>query len=82
MVPKRLYGARWQRYRPPAITGLGYLESEPCLRFLEAALNPADGPWLWYVLSSPDGHHTFTDDYDEFLELKADCAAQGLGCSA
>jgi UPF0755 protein len=49
---------------------------------IEAALNPADGPWRWYVLSSPDGHHTFTDDYDEFLQLKADCAAQGLGCSA
>jgi len=49
---------------------------------IEAALNPAEGPWRWYVLSSADGHHTFTDDYDEFLRLKAECAAQGLGCSA
>jgi UPF0755 protein len=49
---------------------------------IEAALNPADGPWKWYVLSSADGHHSFTDDYDEFLRLKAECADQGLGCSA
>jgi UPF0755 protein len=49
---------------------------------IEAALHPADGPWKWYVLAGSDGHHAFTDDYDEFLRLKADCAAQGLGCSA
>jgi UPF0755 protein len=49
---------------------------------IEAALNPAEGPWRWYVLSDSDGHHAFTDDYDEFLRLKAECAAQGLGCSA
>ena len=49
---------------------------------IEAALNPAEGPWRWYVLADADGHHAFTDDYDEFLRLKAECAAQGLGCSA
>jgi UPF0755 protein len=49
---------------------------------IEAALHPADGPWKWYVLAGSDGHHAFTDDYDEFLRLKAECAAQGLGCSA
>jgi UPF0755 protein len=49
---------------------------------IEAALHPADGPWKWYVLKDADGHHAFTDNYDEFLRLKAECAAQGLGCSA
>jgi UPF0755 protein len=48
---------------------------------IEAALNPAEGPWLWYVLSDAEGHHAFTDDYDEFQRLKGECAAQGLGCS-
>lgn len=26
---------------------------------LEAALNPADGPWLYYVVTEKDGHHSF-----------------------
>ncbi len=26
---------------------------------LEAALNPADGPWLYYVVTETDGHHSF-----------------------
>jgi UPF0755 protein len=47
---------------------------------IEAALAPADGPWKWYVLADADGHHAFTDDYDEFLRLKAECADKGLGC--
>ncbi|MEO3755674.1 endolytic transglycosylase MltG [Streptomyces sp. B6B3] len=31
---------------------------------LEAALNPADGPWLYFVTVSP-GDTRFTDDFDE-----------------
>lgn len=46
---------------------------------LDAALNPADGPWIYYVLTEP-GVHTFTDDYDEFLEGKAICERANLGC--
>lgn len=50
---------------------------------LEAALAPAAGPWLFYVLD-PDaeieGGHFFTDDYDEFLQKKDECEAAGLGC--
>src|SRR5262245_25280907 len=49
---------------------------------IEAALNPAEGPWLYYVLADAEGHHAFTDNYDEFVDLKAECARQGLGCSA
>jgi UPF0755 protein len=50
---------------------------------LEAALNPADGPWLYYVLdpnAEIEGGHFFTDDYDEFLRVKNECEAAGLGC--
>ncbi|NLV54545.1 MAG: endolytic transglycosylase MltG, partial [Acidimicrobiales bacterium] len=46
---------------------------------IDAALNPEPGPWLYYVLAEP-GVHTFTDDYDEFLEARAACEAAGLGC--
>ena len=46
---------------------------------IDAALNPATGPWLYYVLEAED-QHFFTDDYDEFLEKKDECEAEGLGC--
>jgi UPF0755 protein len=47
---------------------------------IEAALAPADGDWVYYVLAGEDGHHAFTASYDEFQELKAECAEKGLGC--
>ncbi len=45
---------------------------------LEAALDPADGSWLYYVVSDCEGHHAFSTSYDEFLENKA--AYQALEC--
>ena len=40
---------------------------------MDAAVNPADGPWLYYVTVNPDSGETkFTDDYDEFLGFKAE----------
>ena len=39
---------------------------------MAAAVNPADGPWLYYVTVNPNtGETKFTDDYDEFLGFKA-----------
>ena len=38
---------------------------------IEAAANPADGDWLYYVTVNLDtGETKFTDDYDEFLRFK------------
>ena len=37
---------------------------------LEAALNPADADYLYYVVIDDEGHHAFTDSYQEFLRLK------------
>jgi UPF0755 protein len=38
---------------------------------IQAALHPADGPWLWYVtVNLKTGETKFTDDYDEFLQFK------------
>jgi UPF0755 protein len=43
---------------------------------MEAALNPADGPWLYYVTVNPDtGETKFTDDYNEFLGFKDEFSA-------
>ena len=46
---------------------------------LDAALNPATGPWLYYVLEA-EGRHFFTADYDEFLAARDQCEQNGLGC--
>ncbi len=45
---------------------------------LQAAVAPAAGEWLYYVLADDSGRHTFTNTYDEFLEAKAECQAAGL----
>jgi UPF0755 protein len=46
---------------------------------LYAALNPADGDWLWYVLDveAGDGSSLFTNDYEVFLEAKDRCVEAG-----
>jgi UPF0755 protein len=45
---------------------------------IRAALQPADGDWLYYVIASEAGDHAFTASYTEFLELKAEAKAKGL----
>jgi len=46
---------------------------------IQAALHPADGRWLYYVLTEP-GKHTFAVTNDEFLRAKRECEAKNLGC--
>ncbi len=46
---------------------------------LEAALVPADGPWLYYVLEAPRSHVFVVTD-EEFLAAKRRCRELGLGC--
>ena len=45
---------------------------------LEAAVAPAEGQWMYYVLADESGRHTFTDTYEQFLEAKEQCQAAGL----
>lgn len=47
---------------------------------LEGALNPAEGPWIYYVLQDEQGNHFFTESFSEFNRAKAECARLGLGC--
>ncbi|MDY0339993.1 MAG: endolytic transglycosylase MltG [Coriobacteriia bacterium] len=44
--------------------------SNPGLRALQAAAQPAETDYLYYVLTGADGSQTFTATYDEFLEAK------------
>jgi len=50
--------------------------ASPGLASLEAALQPADVDYLYYVLTKDDGHHFFTASYDEFLKASEDAPQQ------
>lgn len=43
----------------------------PTIKAIEAALNPAEGKWLYFVTVLP-GETKFTASYDEFLRFKAE----------
>jgi len=44
--------------------------SSPGLASLQAAANPADTPYIYYVLTGKDGSHTFAADSKTFLAAK------------
>jgi UPF0755 protein len=48
------------------------------LASLRAAAAPADTDYLYYVLSDANGHHAFTADFDEFLQLQQAAREAGL----
>ena len=52
--------------------------SSPGRASLNAALNPEDGPWKWYVLVDTDGRHFFTDNFAEFEQAAAEARAAGI----
>ena len=45
---------------------------------LEAALQPADGDYVYFVTISKSGESLFTKDYNEFLRAKAKAQADGV----
>jgi UPF0755 protein len=52
--------------------------SNPGLRALRAALEPAPGDWLYFVAIDKKGHSAFTASYSEFLRLKAEAKRRGV----
>jgi UPF0755 protein len=53
--------------------------ANPGVASVRGAVDPADGPWLYYVLDSDkSGRHIFTDDPEVFNTAKAKCQAAGL----
>ena len=45
---------------------------------LQAAAAPASTDFLYYVLTSATGEHSFTSSYDEFLAFKRQAVNDGL----
>ena len=45
---------------------------------IHAALNPAQGDWLYYVLTDSDGHHYFTNSASDFQRAVNDAKARGV----
>ena len=59
------WASRVQLGLPPTAIG------SPGAAALEAAFNPPEGPWIWFVTVNLDtGETIFTDNYSEFLELR------------
>lgn len=53
--------------------------ANPGLASVQGALEPAPGPWLYYVLDDDrSGRHVFTESAEEFNAAKARCRAAGL----
>jgi UPF0755 protein len=50
----------------------------PGFASLSAVANPSDSAYIFYVLSSLDGSHTFTETYEEFLVAKEQARADGI----
>ena len=50
----------------------------PRLASLVAAASPSDSEYLFYVLADEDGHHAFTDDFDDFLRLQQESREAGV----
>lgn len=67
------YNTRLHTGLPPTPIGL------PSRAALEAAINPPEGDWKYYVLTSNDPpSHFFTDSYSEFQSAKADAQERGV----
>jgi UPF0755 protein len=54
--------------------------SNPGEASLQAAINPAAGDWLYYVVNDAAGHHLFTADETTWAAAVARCKAKGWGC--
>ena len=52
--------------------------ANPGLASIAAAVNPAPGKWLYYVVTSKDGAETFTSSYPQFQRLLAKAQEEGL----
>ena len=66
------YNTRLKRGLPPAPI------NSPGQKSINAALNPAPGDWLFYVLTNKDGLHYFTNNLADFNKAVADAKARGV----
>lgn len=66
------FNSRTQLGLPPRPIGA------PGMASLEAVAEPAETDFLYYVLTSLDGTHSFTADYDEFINWKNQARRDGI----
>jgi UPF0755 protein len=66
------YNTRLKKGLPPAPI------NSPGQESINAALNPAPGDWLFYVLTDKDGRHYFTNNLTDFNRAVADAKARGV----
>lgn len=66
------YNTRLKKGLPPAPI------NSPGQKSINAALNPAPGDWLFYVLTNKDGLHYFTNNQTDFNRAVADAKARGV----
>ena len=66
------YNTRLKRGLPPTPI------NSPGQKSIDAALNPAPGDWLFYVLTDKDGHHYFANTLSDFNRAVADAKARGV----
>ncbi len=52
--------------------------SAPGAAALVSVAEPAEGDYLYFVLTGADGSHSFTSDYEEFLRWRDEAREQGL----
>ena len=67
-------------YNTYRVTGLPPTPiATPGFKSLEAVAGPAETDYLYYVLTSEDGSHSFFAEYEDFLEAKRRAQEQGIG---
>jgi UPF0755 protein len=71
-APDNPFGCRNVIGLPPTPIGA------PGRASLEAAINPAETEFMYYVLTDASGLHTFATTDEEFAEAKAICVEKGL----
>ena len=52
--------------------------NSPGVKALAAALEPAEGDWIYFITIDKAGHSLFTSSYDEFLKAKAKAQREGV----
>jgi UPF0755 protein len=71
---ENLYACRGRVGLPPTPI------NSPGRASLDAALNPSTSEFIFYVLTNPNGTHTFAETEEEFFAAKAICEELDLGC--
>ena len=71
------FGSPYNTYREAGLPPTPI--ATPGFKSLEAVAAPAETDYLFYVLTSEDGSHSFFAEYEDFLVAKQQAQEQGIG---